>query len=205
VPGLYEVDAGATIWYITADGRFLIDGDVFDVDKRVNLSDAKREKARVKAINAIGEDQMIVFSPQGKADYTVSVFTDVDCGYCRKLHREIKQYTDAGIKIRYLSYPRAGVNSSAYKKAVAAWCADDRKAALTLAKQGQPIEMKTCANPVKKHMALGESLGLTGTPTLVLEDGQMIPGYVPASKLRQMLDAKQAKADKTAKNTDAGS
>jgi len=200
VPGLYEVDAGATVWYITADGRFLIDGDVYDVENKVNLSDAKRQKARVKALESIGDDQKIVFSPKGEPKYTVDVFTDVDCGYCRKLHREIDQYTDAGIKIRYLMYPRAGVNSGAYKKAVASWCADDRKATLTLAKQGKPIEMKTCANPIEEHMALGEALGLTGTPTMVMEDGEMIPGYVPAPKLKRMLDAKAAKAAQSAGN-----
>lgn len=198
VPGLYEVEAGATVWYITDDGRFLIDGDVYDIGKRVNISAAKRDKGRAKAVNAIGEDQMIVFSPD-KPEYTVSVFTDVDCGYCRKLHREINDYMDAGIKIRYLMFPRAGVNSSAYNKAVSSWCADDQKAALTRAKSGKPIENKTCDNPVQKHMALGESLGVTGTPTMVLEDGSIVPGYVPASKLKKMLDAKAAAADKVAR------
>ena len=189
VPGMYEVEAGATVWYITADGRFLIDGDIYDIDKRLNLSAAKREKGRAKAIDAIGEERMIVFSPENP-EHTVTVFTDVDCGYCRKLHREIDQYTDAGIKIRYLMYPRAGVGSSAYKKAVSSWCAKDRKATLTRAKNGQSIEDKSCENPVRDHMALGESLGITGTPTMVMEDGEMVPGYVPASQLKKMLQAK---------------
>lgn len=191
VPGLYEVQAGATVWYITDDGRFLIDGDVYDVDKRTNLSAAKRERATAKAVEAMGEENMIVFSPD-KPDYTVSVFTDVECGYCRKLHREINQYMDAGIKIRYLSFPRAGKNSSAYNKAVSAWCAKDQKAALTRAKNGQTIPSLKCDNPIDEQMALGESLGITGTPTMVLESGEILPGYVPARKLRKLLDAKSA-------------
>ena len=191
VPGLYEVQAGATVWYITDDGRFLIDGDVYEVDTRTNLSAAKRERGTARAVEAIGEDNMIVFSP-AKPEYTVSVFTDVDCGYCRKLHREIDQYTDAGIKIRYLMYPRAGRNSSAYNKAVSSWCAKDQKATLTRAKNGQTIESLKCDNPVDEHMALGESLGITGTPTMVLESGEMLPGYVPARKLKKLLDAKSA-------------
>lgn len=191
VPGLYEVQAGTTIWFITDDGRFLIDGDVYDVNKRVNLSAAKREAATAKAVEAIGEENMIVFAPD-KTKYTVSVFTDVDCGYCRKLHREIDQYTDAGIKIRYLSYPRAGKGSSAYNKAVSSWCAKDQKAALTRAKNGQTIESLECDNPIDEQMALGESLGITGTPTMVLESGEILPGYVPAAKLKRMLDAKNA-------------
>jgi len=191
VPGLYEVQAGATVWYITDDGRFLIDGDVYDVDTRTNLSAAKRERGTAKALDAMGEENMIVFSPD-KPDYTVSVFTDVECGYCRKLHREIDQYMDAGIKIRYLNFPRAGKNSSAYNKAVSVWCAKDQKAALTRAKNGQTIPSLKCDNPVDEQMALGESLGITGTPTMVLESGEMLPGYVPARKLRKLLDAKSA-------------
>ena len=191
VPGLYEVQAGATVWYITDDGRFLIDGDIYDVDKHVNLSALKRQAGTAKAIEAMGEENMIVFSPD-KPDYTVSVFTDVECGYCRKLHREINQYMDAGIKIRYLSFPRAGKNSSAYNKAVSAWCAKDQKAALTRAKNGQPIESLHCDNPIDEQMALGESMGINGTPTMVLESGEILPGYVPAKKLRRLLDAKNS-------------
>jgi thiol:disulfide interchange protein DsbC len=193
VDGLYEVVVGSNLWYITKDGKFLIDGDIYDVAKRVNISAAKQDTARAKAVDGIGEENMIVFSPENPK-YTVSVFTDIDCGYCRKLHREIKDYTDAGIEIRYLMYPRAGVDSPAYNKAVASWCANDRKAALTKAKAGQPIEMKTCDSPIKEHMAVGESLGITGTPTMVLESGRILPGYVPAKRLRKMLDA-QAAAD----------
>lgn len=191
VPGLYEVVAGSALWYITEDGKFLIDGEVYDIAKRVNLSASKQDEARARAIASIAEEDMIVFSPENPK-HTVTVFSDIDCGYCRKLHSEMKAYNDAGIKIRYLMFPRAGVNSVAYKKAEASWCADDRQTALTRAKAGQPIEMKTCDNPIKAQMALGESLGVTGTPTMVLESGRMIPGYVPPQRLSKMLDAQAA-------------
>lgn len=189
VPGLYEVVVGPTLWYVTEDGQFLIDGDVWDIAKRVNLSESKLDEARAKAIAAIDEKDMIVFSPE-HPKYKVTVFSDIDCGYCRKLHNQIKDYMDAGIAIRYLLYPRAGVHSASYQKAVSSWCADDRQAALTKAKSGQPIENKTCDNPIQQQMALGRSLGVTGTPTLVLESGQVIPGYVPPKKLSEMLEAK---------------
>ena len=190
VPGLYEVVVGANVLYITGDGRYMVQGDIFDVQQRKNLSSPKRNEARIEAINAIGENEMFIFAPK-TVKHTISVFTDIDCAYCRKLHREIKQYTDAGIKVRYLMFPRAGVNSKSYEKAVDAWCADDRNAALTRAKNGEQLPKKDCPNPVKEHMALGEMVGVSGTPTIVTETGQVIPGYVPADRLAKLLDHEQ--------------
>ncbi len=191
IPGLYEVRVGPTLLYVSADGKFLIEGDIYDIEQKLNLTEAKRKGARAQAVEGLGEENMMVFSPENPK-HTITVFTDIECGYCRKLHREMGQYNDAGIKIRYLMYPRAGVRSEAYTKAVSSWCADDPKAALTKAKQGQPIEERNCPNPILQHMAMGEALGVTGTPTIVLDDGEVIPGYVPAARLSRMLDARAA-------------
>jgi thiol:disulfide interchange protein DsbC len=187
IPGVYEVIFGARLLYITGDGRYVMQGSLIDLEKRENLTEPRLKTAKLKAIEAVGEDNMIIFGPS-VAKHTVTVFTDVDCGYCRKLHSEIKQYNDLGIRVRYLLYPRAGEGSDSYKKAVSAWCADDRKAALTATKQGKSIESRTCDNPVDEHLALGRQFGLQGTPTIVLESGETIPGYVPASKLIKVLE-----------------
>lgn len=180
IPGLYEVVVGAHVVYMSGDGRYLIQGDMVDTRKKQNLTEPSRMLAVNSAINRMGKDNMIVFSPKKKKQHTMTVFTDIDCGYCRKLHSEIDQYLDKGIEVHYMMFPRAGKNSEAYKKAVAVWCSDDRNKALTLSKQGKSIPMKTCDNPVDEHMELANELGLRGTPLVVLEDGSIQPGYVPA-------------------------
>jgi thiol:disulfide interchange protein DsbC len=130
----------------------------------------------------------VIFAPD-KPKHTVTVFTDIDCGYCRKLHREIDGYLKAGIRVRYLFFPRAGLGSESFNEAVSVWCAADRQQAMTDAKAGKPIEAKTCENPVIDHMQLGESLQISGTPAIVLESGDLVPGYVPAERLAAMLQA----------------
>ena len=129
---------------------------------------------------------MVVFSPE-KYDHTVTVFTDIDCGYCRKLHNEMNGYHDNGIRVRYMFFPRAGVGSDSYQKAVSVWCADDRNEAMTQAKQGRPLPEKQCENPVREELLLGRLLGVNGTPAIFLESGEMIPGYVPPDKLKAIL------------------
>ena len=133
---------------------------------------------------------MIVFAPEGKPSYTITVFTDIDCGYCRKLHGEMAGYNAEGIKVQYLFYPRAGEGSPSFAKAVSVWCADDRRTALTDAKAGKSIPDKTCPNPVKEHLELGEKMGVSGTPAIVLENGEMVPGYIPPKRLAAMLKEK---------------
>lgn len=186
VSGLYEVVIGPQLFYLSEDGRFLIQGKLIDLETREDLTEPKLAQARANAIEKIGKDNMVIFAPQ-KPQYTVSVFTDIDCGYCRKLHSEVDQYLKAGIQIQYLFYPRAGKGSSSYEKAVAVWCAKDRNKALTRAKKGESIEPKQCANPVDEHMALGNALGATGTPMIVTEQGKVLPGYVPAKQLANLL------------------
>ncbi len=189
VPGLYEVLMGARLYYVSADGRYFIQGKMTDIETGTDLTEAKVSVARKKLIDNVGEDRMIVFG-KGDEKYTINVFTDIDCGYCRKLHSQIDDYNDKGIRVRYLFYPRAGVNSESGRKAVSVWCADDRKKALSEAKQGKALAQKNCSNPVADQYALGKIVGITGTPALVLENGELIPGYIPPARLRRLLDAK---------------
>lgn len=186
IKGLYEVVIGANIFYMSEDGKYLLQGRLIDVAARTDLTEAKMSGTRKKALEAIGQDQMIVFKPK-TSKYTVSIFTDIDCGYCRKLHSELDQYMAEGITIQYLFYPRAGKGSESYKKAVSVWCADDRNAALTLAKKGNKPDPKVCTNPVDAHMKLGNDFEARGTPMIVTEKGTIYPGYLPAKQLVEVL------------------
>jgi len=186
IPGVYEVIMGASIAYFAADGRYMLVGDLIDTQTAKNLSATRRNSARRVVLDAVGEANMFVFAPE-KTLHTIDVFTDIDCGYCRKLHRDIKAYNDNGIKVRYLMFPRAGKDSKSYQKAVSAWCARDRNIALTRAKNGEEIDVKECANPVQRHVELGESMGITGTPTIITPKGEILPGYVPAIPLVKLL------------------
>jgi thiol:disulfide interchange protein DsbC len=191
VVGLYEVGFGPRFFYVSDDGRYLLRGQIIDTATRRNLTEAKEAAAKKVAMDKVADGETVVFGPDD-AKHTITVFTDIDCGYCRKLHREMEDYNDEGIRVRYLFYPRSGVGSPSYDKAVSVWCADDRKKAMTDAKTGKPLDAKTCDNPVKDHLMLGELMGVNGTPAIVLEDGQLLPGYVPAKRMAQMLDAHAA-------------
>lgn len=184
--GLYEVVVGPKLFYVSDDGRYLFQGSMIDVKAREDLTEGKLAGARIGALKKVGADNMIVFKPKSPK-HLVYVFTDIDCGYCRKLHSEIDQYLKEGIEIRYLFFPRAGEGSDSYKKAVSVWCADDRNTALTKAKRGDAVESRECDNPVSRHLTLGTQMGAAGTPMLVTEKGNILPGYVPASQLAKIL------------------
>jgi len=191
--GLYEVVYGPEIMYVTGDGRFLMQGDLVDLESKKNLTEEKRSAGRRKLIASIDPSTMITFAPKKEIKHVITVFTDLDCPYCRKMHQEIADYTQRGIEIRYLAFPRSGLNTPSYFKAVSVWCSRDRKQALTIAKAGGKIDDKTCDNPVRSHMMMGSQVGVTGTPTLVLEDGSVMPGYVPAQQLSALLDERIGK------------
>lgn len=184
--GLFEVISGANIMYVSNDGKYLLQGHLIDIAAKKDLTEAKLGGARKQALADIGENQKIIYKPE-QAKYKVSVFTDIDCGYCRKLHSELDQYMAKGITIEYLFYPRAGKGSASYKKAVSVWCADDSNAALTLSKSGGTVDEKTCENPVDKHMELAHKFEVRGTPMIVTENGTILPGYVPADRLLTVL------------------
>jgi thiol:disulfide interchange protein DsbC len=187
VSGLYEVVIGPRLFYMSADGRYLLQGSVLDLQTHENITESKLDKTRKAALDKVPEDEMIIFSPE-HPKHTISVFTDIDCGYCRKLHQQIGDFMQEGIRVRYLFFPRAGLGSPSYDKAVTVWCSTDRKQALTDAKAGKTLAPLSCDNPVKEQMMLGELMGVTGTPAIVLEDGRLLPGYVPPKRMAMYLE-----------------
>jgi thiol:disulfide interchange protein DsbC len=188
IPGIYEFMQGADLSYLTADGKFFIDGNIYDMDTRLNLSEARRAQARVALIGALPESQMVIFSPDNPR-YTVTVFTDVDCQYCRKLHSEIAEINKLGVRVRYVFFPRSGPGTESWHKAEAVWCSANRNEALTRAKLGAPVDTsKICAStPVDREYNLGLSVGVRGTPAIVTESGDLISGYLPARDLVQQI------------------
>jgi thiol:disulfide interchange protein DsbC len=190
IKGVYEAIIEGNIFYVSEDGKYLLQGNLIDIKAKKNLTEAKLAVAHKQDLEAMGENNMIIFKAKIKK-YQISVFTDIDCGYCRKLHSEMDQYLAEGITVRYLFFPRAGKGSESYNKAVSVWCADDRNIALTSAKLGKPIENKQCKNPIDEQMALGEKFGARGTPMIVTEKGNILPGYVPAKQLAQTLASEQ--------------
>ena len=190
IKGLYEAAIGANIYYVSEDGKYLIQGRLVDIAARKDLTEEKLNGTRKLAIESMGKENMIIFKAK-IPKYTVTIFTDIDCGYCRKLHSELDQYTAQGITIQYLFYPRAGKGSDSYNKAVSVWCADDRNAELTAAKKDKSIPVKTCDNPIDKHMKLAEEFDVKGTPMIVTEKGNILPGYLPAKQLVEALESEE--------------
>ena len=191
VAGLYEVTFLGQVIYVSSDTRFLIKGDIIDLETHDNLTEQRRSIARLQALESLGEDSMIIFEPE-IVKHTITVFTDIDCAYCRKLHLEMAELQNLGVKVRYIFYPRSGPGSKSWTKADNVWCADDRNTALTDAKANKPIESKQCDTPVDTHYSLGRQVGLTGTPAIVLETGDMFPGYIPAKLLVQQMETMKA-------------
>jgi thiol:disulfide interchange protein DsbC len=185
--GLSEVVMGANLYYVSNDGKYIIQGSMIDLNTRVDLSNERLKGVRLGLLKTIDEKDMIVF-PASEQRHVISVFTDIDCGYCRKLHKEIKEYNNRGITVRYLSFPRAGANSPAFHEAESVWCSENRQDALTRAKLGEKLPLAKCDNPVLREMELGSQMGVTGTPSIFMEDGDLLPGYVPAAKLAAELD-----------------
>ncbi|BAV34000.1 thiol:disulfide interchange protein DsbC [Sulfuricaulis limicola] len=189
VTGMYEVEFDSKIFYTTSDGKYLFMGDVMDLHAKSNITETRRGAIRKRLLDEVGEQNMIVIGPD-KPKRTLTVFTDVDCGYCAKFHLDVPTLNQQGVKVRYLFYPRAGIGSASYKRAVAVWCAGDRAKAIGIAKAGGKIDMKTCTNPVESHYQLGQRLDIGGTPAIFLDDGKVLPGYVPASRLLAILGLK---------------
>lgn len=190
VTGLYEVTVGMQVIYMTPDGRYLMQGSLFDTKTRTDVTSQALARLRKAALEDVDTDQAITFAPaDGKVQHEVTVFTDIDCGYCRRLHSQIQEYNDYGIAVHYLFFPRAGLNSHSYEKAVSVWCADDAQGALTAAKQGAEPEPRTCDNPVASQFELGKDVGVQGTPAIIAADGTMLPGYMPPQKLVERLDS----------------
>ncbi len=187
IEGILQVQINGDIVYASADGKYMIQGRMIDLDTREDLTETSKSVVRKELMAGIDKSKQITFSPPDP-QYSLTVFTDIDCGYCRKLHAQVEEYNKQGIAINYMWFPRAGIGSRSYEKAVAVWCAADQQTALTQAKLGGEPDPEQCENPVAEQYQLGIQLGVTGTPALLTSSGQLIPGYVPPEKLRQRLD-----------------
>ena len=191
LPGFYEVALeDGTVLFVSEDGNHFIAGDLYRIEQSsfVNVSEERRNGSRRELLAEVDEADMLIFSPaKGEKKVSISVFTDIDCGYCRKLHKEVPELNRLGVEVRYLAYPRAGLNSKSFDKYVSAWCADNPKLALTQAKLGKDVEPSTCVNPIAAQYLLGNQMGVTGTPAIIYEDGTLLPGYLPAAELASRL------------------
>lgn len=193
VPGWYTIHTGPIVAYVSADGRYLLQGDMIDLTTQVNLSEKTRNDSRKELLASVADDDVIRFSPD-QVQYSVTIFTDVDCSYCRKLHNEIDDYMAKGIEVRYMLYPRSGPATRSWTTAENVWCAPDRNFALTMAKRDQVFASGQCdASMIAEHYKLGREVGLSGTPAIVLDDGTLIGGYLPPATLLQRIQANAAK------------
>jgi thiol:disulfide interchange protein DsbC len=193
IEGILQVQLNSDIVYVTSDGQYLFQGQIMDIDSRANITDQAKSGIRQSLLNDLKVEEQISFAPE-EAKYDLLVFTDIDCGYCRKLHNQMAEYNEEGIAIHYMAFPRAGIGSESYDKFVSVWCADDQQEALTLAKNGSDPEPLKCPNPIADQYQLGRDVGVTGTPALVTADGTLIPGYMPPEQLRQRLESLEVAA-----------
>ncbi|MDR2012221.1 MAG: thioredoxin fold domain-containing protein [Rhodanobacter sp.] len=190
LPGYRQIIIGGQIIYVSNDGKYLLQGALFDTQTKRDLSAARLAVETKAKLDAVPSDQRIVFAPAGKPKYTITVFTDLDCGYCRKMHSQIAEYNKRGIEVDYLFFPRSGINTPSYDKAVSVWCAKDRKAAFTAAKAGTEPPPQKCDNPVAEEFKLGTVVGVDGTPTVLAPDGTKIGGYLPPDEMLATLQNK---------------
>ncbi|MDD5392766.1 MAG: DsbC family protein [Thiothrix sp.] len=189
VAGVFEAKFGGEMIYVSADAHYVFAGDLIDAQSKSNLTELSRSGDRKAVMGKIDASKSIEFKAKGEEKHVLYAFTDVDCPFCAKLHKEVPALNDKGVTVRYLAYPRAGVGSPTYKKMVSIWCADNKQEAMTNMKNGKDVPVKDCTNPVAEQFELGQKLGVNGTPALVTADGMMIPGFRPADQLVQMLDA----------------
>lgn len=190
IAGFYEVQVeSGPVLYVSANGEYFFDGSLYQVKagQFVNVRDMRLNDERRALFASRSTSDMIIFKPAGQTKAVMNVFTDVDCGYCRKLHLEVAELNAYGIEVRYLAYPRAGIPSESYNKIATAWCAKDQQDVFTRVKRGENVPTAVCDdNPVAEHFALGRDLGVSGTPSIILMDGTMIPGYKPAAELAKI-------------------
>ncbi len=190
IKGVYRIIASSgEVLFSNSDATYFLSGQMFSTEGGtvVNLTEERKGVERAAKIAAIKPSDKITYQAKGVQKASITVFTDIDCGYCRKLHREIPRMNELGIQVNYMAYPRAGVGSGSYKKIVSAWCAEDRLKAMDDAKAGKSLPELDCENPVAAQFALGGDLGVTGTPAIMLSDGTLVPGYVPADQLAKGL------------------
>lgn len=187
VDGLYQVMEGAEVYYVTGDGRYFFHGELYDLKERHNLTEVSRTAVRDQLLQKLSKDEYIEFSP-AHPKHVIYVFTDVDCPYCRRLHSHIKQINKLGIAVRYLAFPRQGLDTDTYTEMESVWCAKDRNEALTEAKLGKLPVKADCKNPVAQQFALGQSMGVHGTPAVFTSNGRYLGGYMAPDELEQAIE-----------------
>jgi len=180
IDGIYQVIIGGQVIYMTGDARYMIDGSLIDLSTKKNYTEDAMSGIRLGQIEKLGKDKMVIYTPEA-VKHTITVITDIDCPYCRRLHSEMDQYMAGGVEVRYIFMPLKGQGD--YRTTVSVWCAKDQNEALDLAKAGTELEAKDCENPIDEHLNVSRSMGVRGTPAIILQDGSMLPGYVPANKL----------------------
>ena len=189
-PGIYKVYYGdLQPLYVSQNGDFFIYGDMFNInsDGIINLTDKDILQKRKLLMQEITKEELISFKAKNEI-FTVTVFTDVDCGYCRKLHDEITTYNEAGITVNYAAFPRSGIGTETFSKMVGAWCSNNPKESITKLKNGKKLKLSFCdSQPVAKHYAIGNKIGVTGTPAIVSSKGELLPGYHSAEDLLSKL------------------
>jgi thiol:disulfide interchange protein DsbC len=187
INGVYEIARGSQIGYVSGDARYVILGDLIDIDADANLSENRRRAIRNRLLDTVPESEMLVYGSK-TAPYTLTIFTDIDCGYCRKLHSQMAEYNRLGIRVRYMFFPRSGPNTESWHKAESVWCASNRTDALTRAKKGEDVKSSKCPTQIiSRDFELGQKLGVDGTPAIFLPTGEMLPGYTPPTELAQYL------------------
>ena len=190
MPDFYVVNvANNQILYVSKDFKFVLAGEVIALNdgEITSLNDVYENKFIKNIISSIKPNESIDFISSNEK-FKLKIFTDVSCSYCRLLHSEIDQYLSNGITINYLAFPRDGLDSKVYQDMVSVWCSLDPKDSLNKVKKGENIENKKCENPVEEHYRKGSLIGITGTPTIILEDGTKFSGYIPANELIKILE-----------------
>lgn len=189
--GLFELISDGQIYYIDENAEYLVDGSLIRLSDRANLTDARLGGLHMGLIEQIGEESMLIYEPEKSATRSITVFTDISCGYCRRLHAEIETLLEEGVRVRYLLFPRAGLGSQGHKDLESVWCADDPLEAMTNAKAGGRIVPATCDTPIEQHVALAERVGLRGTPLIYTDSGEKVPGYREAAALASMVNSSE--------------
>lgn len=191
IPSLYQIDIGSEIYYLSQNGRYLLEGDLIDLKTRKNLTETHRDAIRLAAVNSIPLSDLIIYPALGENKYAVTVFSDIDCPYCRVLHEHLDEYRSRGIEVRFAAFPRTGIDSPDYRKAAAVWCAEDRNAALNRASQGVSVGERDCQAPVEREYLIGMKIGINTTPSFILEDGTLISGFVAPENLVRIIEGER--------------
>ena len=191
VAGLYQVRYGMQVFYVTADGRYLLKGDLVDLNSKTDLTRIAKTKARKEVLGSLPADTLLTYRPEGKVKHVIYVFSDIDCPYCQRLHADLPTLNGYGVEVRYLFFPRSGLGTPSARKAESVWCAKNRDQAYNRAMEGERVASATCPNPVARDYNLGLQMGVQGTPTIVLSNGEVLPGYLPPQQLLQAISQAQ--------------